>query len=249
MGSIFFTDIGAKDKSIDFLTMNLYFEEKIYRKIEYVARMTSIEFLINLVNIWNFWHGTSFLQVFALLASFSTKITSHFRLPNINFNTRSLIKIFSLTLATIFTGKLISLTMDYLQFNTNTKLNLIDYPDDVNYPYVSFVLVEPLVNFPFNLINLESNFKLVPNNMAKLFGHLNKIKNEFYDDRYLINNNYTTLELAEYWLEYFNATHKTIMNKKLLENYYLDGASIFFAENHQSQHYNFSISYGTNIKL
>ena len=239
MEIFYHANVVAKEKSIIVLAMNFYFQEKFYRKIEYTPKMSLIEFFINLVNIWNFWHGTSFIQVIALLATLSKKLTELSILKKMtafvqisNFNRKSMIKIFSSTLALLFTAKFISLTIDYLQFSTNTKLNLIEYQNDVNYPYVSFVIQESMPNFPFNLLNFKSNFTMKPYNFVKIFSYLNSLKNKIPDSYF--NNNFSTIELAEYWLDYFNATPKIILSKNLLENFYLDGISIFFTKNRQS---------------
>ena len=102
-------------------------------------------------------------------------------------------------------------------------------------------------HFPFNLLNLKSNFSLKPNDFDEIFWYLNNLNVRISNSWY--NNNYSTIELAEYWLDYFNITQNIILNKNLLKNYYLDSAIIFFAKNLQSYSYNFSFIHGTNLKM
>ena len=52
------------------MKLKLFFQEKTYTTIEYSPKITMMEFLINMFNIWNLWHGTSLNSVIAILTKF-----------------------------------------------------------------------------------------------------------------------------------------------------------------------------------
>ena len=160
-------EIGLSEPSSEKLIINFYSNDTTYKSIEYVPKISIIEFFINLFNIWNLWHGTSLITILVIFANFSRKISRFFPSRTNCLNTRILIKIISSILLLLFIGKIISLTMDYLRFDTITKINLLDYEDDDNYPYLSFTLDEGIFKFMINLANFKSNFTMLPKEKFK----------------------------------------------------------------------------------
>ena len=70
----------------------------------------------------------------------------------------------------LFTEKILSHTMKYFQFKTITKIKLVDYINDGNYPYVSFVFSEKMPYFPINLVKhlTNSTYLMETYNLAKI---------------------------------------------------------------------------------
>ena len=110
------------------INVTVSFSETTYKNIEYVPKITLMEFVINLINILNLWHGTNFIQVLTILSAISDKLFALLYIHNArSFNKQILIKIISTILSILFTGKLISLSIDLLQFESFTKINLLNY--------------------------------------------------------------------------------------------------------------------------
>ena len=222
-------DITSNYPSNDELKINFYSNDTTYRSIKYEPKISMMEFLINLFNIWNLWHGTSLITVLVILADISKKLFRFVPIPTTSFNPRILIKIISSMLLILFIEKIISLTINYLQFDTITKINLLDYEDDTNYPYLSFTLEEAMIHLMVNLANFKSNFTMIPKNKlpgydpsleSRVFGdHLKNFKNYsiYYDDA----------DIIEFLINRFNISKQDLFNQEFFRNYCLSGNLLY----------------------
>ena len=250
--TVYHATLEKKDLSETKIRLTLYFKENTYTSIQYVPKLTIMEFLINLFNIWNFWHGTSFVQVFNFLTMLTKKFLRLFANPYDCFNPRVLIKIISKILSLLFATKLIFLTMDYFNFETITKINLVDYSDDFNYPIVSFIFTEKLLYFPMDLLEFKDN---VPPLKSKYFNHYHQFKSpsSFMDIEEFLTysqGGYSTIELAEYILGIFNVSTNDLLNKSLAGNYYLPGTYYFENEiKYKMINLNYTLSYSTDFRM
>ena len=218
--------------------LNLFFRDKIYSVINYNPKITFIDFLINIFNIWNLWHGTSLKTIITILSNISKRITTLLHLSIIPFNKKLWIKIISLLLAIIFTQQILSKTIEYFQFETITKINLIDYSDDFNYPYVSFVLKEEIPYFPLDLfVRYKNNSTIVPEKSDERNKIFSKISKDPWN-----NVNYTTVEQTEFVLNYYNVSKSDLFDKHVLDKYLMNDITII-------PNKNYTISYYTNFQL
>ena len=127
----------------------------------------------------------------------------------------------SFSLSIIFAEQILSKTSEYFRFETITKINLIDYSEDDNYPYVSFILEEDIPFFPIELfVRYKNNsFDSPEKNVDDI---LEKISNDTWE-----NVNYTTVELTEFLLDYYNISKNDLFDKTLLNKYLINDIYIF----------------------
>ena len=208
------------------LTINFYFIDATFRSIEYEPKISMMEFLINLFNIWNLWHGTSLITILLILTNFSKKTLRFFIIPTNCLNMKLLIKIISSILLLLFTEKIISLTINYLQYDTITKINLLDYEDDANYPYLSFTLKENIKYLMVHLANFKSNFTLYSkNNFSKYEESLKS--SIFKNDSEIFETQYSSLYLIEVLVNGLNISKQDLFNQEYFRNYCFKGVSLY----------------------
>ena len=204
--TLYHVSLKKKDISDDFWEMDIYFNEKFQKHIKYIPEIGSMEFIIKMLNLWNFWQGTYFIQILVIFKLFVDKFRNSIR-KNIDRKITETLKKFILAILTcLFIHNFFSSTMEYLRFETITTINLIDYEDDNNYPYVSILFEHYLPHFSFSYI--KSHSYLIKNN------DIEKIHVNFSELIYKIYPNFVrtefeetkipTFELAEFWLGYFN---------------------------------------------
>ena len=137
---------------------NFYYQDNFHRQIEFLAKLILMELLIRLFNIWNFWHGTSLVQLFNFFLNLWNKIpTCPFtsdakRIISRLFNRKYMKIILCTIMAIFFFVKVASLTFEYLQFNTITSVSLVDYEIDKNYPRVSIIFGQEISYFPSDYV-------------------------------------------------------------------------------------------------
>ena len=223
-------EINLRKPSFMTLIIDFYPTETTYEYIEYVPKLPIMEFLIDLFNIWNLWHGTSLITILVMLSNFSKKILrfilqAYFKVPftTNHLNTKKLIKFISSILLLLFTAKIISLTMDYLRFDTITKINLLNYEDDANYPYLTFTLGQYKDPFMVNLANFKFNFTMVPKDEFSENDSLSKIeKLEIdYEEFQTYSPFYSTADEIEFSFLRLNISNQDLFDEKYFRNYCL----------------------------
>ena len=117
-----------------------------------------MKFLINLINILNLWHGANILTIISLVTKLFMRLLCLINLSCISSNIKVLIKIISLSLAILFAEKILTNTRKYFQFETIIKIKLVDYDNDANYPYMSFIFSDKMPYFPINLFERKKYF-------------------------------------------------------------------------------------------
>ena len=161
--TLYQANIADQEDYIQEMRLKLYFQDKTYPTIEYSPKITMTEFFINMFNIWNLWHGTSLISVIGILTKFSKILIRLFGWSFNIWNKKILINIIMMSLSLIFAGKILSHTMEYFQFETKTKINLIDYANDdktiliyQSYSYIIFPIFHFILS-KINSISLQSN--------------------------------------------------------------------------------------------
>ena len=146
-----------------------------------------------------------------------------------------MVKIILFSLAILFSEQILSKTIEYFQFETITKINLIDYSNDDNYPYVSFVFNDYIPTFP-----MEPFVKYRNNSTKKHSGKFLTIT-RFSNDKWN-NTNYSTVEEAEFVLNYYNISKIDLFDKHLFDENLMNYISII-------PNKDYSISYYTNFSM
>ena len=144
------------------------------------------------------------------------------------------------SLTFLFAEKILSQTMEYFQFETKTKINLIEYANDYNYPHISFVFSQLIPYFPLHLIKHKFNFTSIE--LTKI---LNNSEIELKIKTYY-SANYSTVEIAEFVLGYFNISKRDLFDKNLIDKNIMDGVSIISDKDSKISPNVYSISYYTN---
>ena len=221
--------------------LNLFFKDKTYTSIEYLPKITTMEFLINLFNIWNLWHGTSLITVISILTKLSIILTRLFGWSFNLWNKKVLINIIMVSLTLLFAEKILSHTMEYFQFETQTKVILIDYANDDNYPYLSFVFSHSIPYFPLHMIKYKFNFT----------DSIETIKFLNYDEikpkiKTYFNGNYSMVDLVEFVLGYYNVSKHDLFDRYLIDKYTMNSISIISDKDLKISFNNYSISYYAN---
>ena len=239
--TFYHANIEEKESSSVEQKTHIYFKDRSFTKIEYKPKLALVEFMINVFNIWNFWHGTNFINLLSILIKYSKKLIT--RLNRSSFSSKKIIKIISWTLFVLFSAKLISLTIEYFQFTIITKINLLDYASDENYPFVSFIMAERMPHFPVNILNLKSNFTLYQDGKISYFydNHKKMVSHT--------NDDYSAVQQAEFILGHFNVSGDQLFDRNLLADYYLDGTSFDYDGGFAFSTSNYSTLYTTEIKV
>ena len=244
-------DISFNFPSNDELKIHFYSKDKVYRSIEYVPKMSMMEFLINLFNIWNLWHGTSLITVLVIFTKFLKKLLWFIPFVTNGLNTRIMLKIISMILLILFIEKIISLSIGYLRYDSITKINFLDYEDNTHYPYVSFTLEDRTKYFLINLANFKSNFTLLPKDIYHgynkvLENHILGQESEIFQE----DSFYYSSDSIEFFVNRLNLTKQDLFNQEYFRNYCLNGISIYIYDDNLLTKINeHNLSYSTIVGL
>ena len=221
---IYHISLEKKELSDDFWEMDIYFEEKFHRYIKYVPEIGPMEFIIKMLNLWNFWQGTYFIQILIIFKLFVDKFKNSLKI-NIRTKFSEILKKFILAVLTcLFIHNFFSSTMKFLRFETITTINLLDYEDDNNYPYFSILFEHYLPHFSANYFHSQM-YLLKNNNIQKYYNLFSGLINKNYPDfvrTEFPETKITTFELAEFWLGYFNISKYHLFNFERFKMLYLN---------------------------
>ena len=152
------------------MTTTFLIDENYFEKIIWYPKLTFMDLLINIANTINLWHGTSFFSVFSMSVLYNNNILReingmfsiflskiNFRKPKINIKNFKICFLIVTTL--IFFRQIISITIDYTNYKTNTRLDKRENDQDKNQPFIS-ITFEEVIKYKFFNVKMISERKL-----------------------------------------------------------------------------------------
>ena len=247
--TLYHISMESEELSEKFWKFHIYFKEKIFKYIKYIPEITSMEFSVKLLNLWNFWQGTYLIQISTIFMTLATKLVEKFK---IEFNKKNskLIFTYILTMFTfLFVENLIESTIKYLRFDTITKINLKDYSDDHNYPYVSILFEHDMPHFMVDYLKSKSNLF----NESEFYKDQAYYYHFFYDYQSNLTGkrhfmSYNSIQRAEFWLSLFNISKNNLFSIERFKKYYLDNTYSSLA-NHSLLDNQLSLSFNIEAKV
>ena len=131
--------------------------------------------------------------------------------------------------------------MDYFSFTTSTKITLIEYKDDNNYPIISVYVSYDIMYLSLIILNAMSNYTMFKESIDTVTFVKRKFPLKY--EKYLSYKFSTHGNLAEYWLDLCNISAENVLNKHYFTNEYRYIFDIDLRElSHISDNY-YSVSY------